>query len=222
MARPKAGYKNKKGKRVVGVTTPINRFKDSGGLLWWAFEQGKLAEQGEINSLYDKRDEAGEAGTLAHEMVEAHINEQLQPSPVDCSEEIYSQALQGFDNYLNWQENNKIEVVRQEIPLVSEKYQFGGTPDGIGYDGQRRRILVDWKTSNKVYPDHLIQLAAYAQLWEENYPNDPITGGYHLCRFSKEHGDFAHHYFTELDDAWEQFKLFLQCYQIDKKLKKRV
>jgi len=80
----------------------------------------------------------------------------------------------------------------------------------------------DWKTSNAIYPDHIIQLAAYKVLWEENHPDQPITGGFHLCRFSKEHGDFAHHFWSELDDAWEQFLLFRQAYDIDKKLKKRV
>ena len=65
MPHPKQGYKTQDGKRAPGVTTIIGRFKDSGGLLWWAFEQGKAAERGEINSLYDKRDEAGDAGTLA-------------------------------------------------------------------------------------------------------------------------------------------------------------
>ncbi len=36
----------------------------------------------------------------------------------------------------------------------------------------------------------------------------PVTGGeFHLLRFSKEHADFAHHYWNELDDAWEQFLL---------------
>jgi len=77
MARPKAGYKTKDGKKVPGVTTIIGRFKDSGGLLWWAFEQGKLAEQGVINSLYDKRDEAAESGTIAHSLVEMHLKGEI-------------------------------------------------------------------------------------------------------------------------------------------------
>ena len=70
MPHPKGGYKTKDGKRVPGVTTIIGRFKDSGALLWWAFAQGKSAERGEISSLYDKRDEAADNGTLAHELVE--------------------------------------------------------------------------------------------------------------------------------------------------------
>ena len=222
MARPKAGYRNAKGTRVLGVTTPIGRFKESGGLLWWAFEQGKAAERGEIHSLYDKRDEAADAGTLAHEMVEADIDGKEPPDLSKHPKKIAEQAKQGFENYLNWAKNNRIQIVKQEMSLVSELYQYGGTPDGVGYDAQERLILLDWKTSNSVYSDYLIQLAAYNQLWTENNPDNPITGGFHLCRFSKAHADFAHHYWAELDDAWEQFKLFLTAYQLDKKLKKRV
>ena len=90
------------------------------------------------------------------------------------------------------------------------------------FDVQAPEPLGDWKTANGVYPDNVIQLAAYKQLWDENYPDQPITGGFHLCRFAKEHADFSHHYWSELDDAWEQFKLFLSAYEIDKRIKKRV
>lgn len=219
MARPKGGYKVD-GKSVPGVTTIIGRFKDSGGLLWWAFEQGKSAERGEINSLYDRRDEAGEAGTLAHEMVEAHIRKRPMPDTSKYSYDILRKANQAFENFLKWSTTNKIEVVEQEVSLVSKKYRFGGTVDAIMADGQL--AIGDWKTSDGVYQDYLIQLAAYKQLWEENYPDRPIKGGFYLCRFAKEYGDFAHYYWSELDDAWEQFKLFRKAYDLDKKLKKRV
>ena len=221
MPHPKGGYKLKDGTKVVGVTTPIGRFKDSGALLWWAFEQGKAAERGEINSLYDKRDEAADAGILAHLMVECYIDGTEGPGGL-YSKDILKKARQGFQNYINWQENNKLIVVKQEMELVSEIYKFGGCPDAIAYDSKNRVCLLDWKTSNGVYPDYLIQLAAYNQLWNENHPKEKITGGFHLCRFSKEHADFTHHYWSELDEAWEQFLLFLKAYEIDKRLKKRV
>ena len=221
MAHPTGGYKNAAGKRIAGTTTVIGRFKDSGGLLWWAFHQGEAAERGEINSLYDKRDEAADSGTLAHSMVEARINGSIFEVPSGTLETSLEQATQAFNSYLKWEKMTKLEIVEQEMSLVSEEYQFGGTPDAIGMvDGEL--CLVDWKTSNGVYPDYLLQLAAYKQLWEENHPDRPITGGFHLCRFSKENADFAHHYFGELDEAWEQFKLFRQAYDIDKRLKKRV
>ncbi|GAH49188.1 unnamed protein product, partial [marine sediment metagenome] len=131
-------------------------------------------------------------------------------------------AKQGFENYLNWATNNKIKIIEQEMELVSEEFRFGGCPDGIGRDSQKRYCLVDWKTSNGVYVDFLIQLAGYEHLWNINHPDKLLTGGFHLCRFSKENADFAHHYWSELDDAWTQFKLLRQAYDIDKKLKKRL
>jgi hypothetical protein len=220
MPHPKQGYKLNNGDKVPGVTTIIGRFKDSGGLLYWAFEQGKAAERGEISTLYEKRDEAADAGTLAHLMVEGYINgDPYIPPPKN---DIGKQAIQGFENYLRWQEDNKIEVIKQEMSLVSETYKFGGCPDALGIDSRRDLCILDWKTSNSIYPDYLIQIAAYRQLWEENYPDELITGGFHLLRFSKDHADFAHHYWSELDDAWEQFKLFRQAYDLDKLLKKRV
>ena len=221
MARPKGGYRLKNNERVIGVTTAIGRFKDSGALLWWAFAQGKLAEQGLIDSLYDKRDEAASAGTLAHEMVEAYIRGGGIPDMSEHSEEVLEQARRGYKNYRNWEKMNNIEVIEQEVSLVSERYGYGGTLDGV-FSINGELALGDWKTAKGVYTDNLAQLASYKQLWEENNPDRPITGGYHLCRFSRENADFSHHYWENLDDAWEYFKLCLKMYRLDKKLKKRV
>ena len=220
MARPKGGYKNAAGQRVPGVTTIVGRFKESGGLLQWAFQQG-LAGMG---SLYEKRDEAADAGTLAHEMVEAHIKGQDDKTVYaladDGKDEVGVQAIQAYEAYLTWARHTKLKIVEQETPLVSEEYQFGGTLDAIGeIDGDL--CLVDWKTSNSVYQDYLIQLAAYKHLWESAHHNQPLTGGFHLCRFAKTHGDFAHHFYPKLDEAWRQFVLFREAYEIDKQLKAR-
>lgn len=217
MGRPTTGYRNAAGKKVPGVTTVIGRFKDSGGLLHWACKQGQAIERGEIAHLYDKRDEAADAGTLAHDMVEAKILNQPMPEVPD--NEIGELARQGYENYLNWAKTSSIMIVETEMALVSEQYQFGGTPDAVGKVNGKLCVL-DWKTSNGVYQDYLIQLAAYKQLLEEN-GRGPIDGGFHLVRFSKEHADFSHHYWANLDEAWRQFVLFREAYDIDKRLKRR-
>jgi len=221
MARPTGGYRNKAGDKIPGTTSIIGRFKDSGGLLHWAFEQGKAAQRGEIENLYDKRDEAADAGTLAHDMVERYIQQKMpETALVGASAEIAELARGAFQAYLSWEKMTNLVIVETEVSLVSEEYQFGGTIDAIG-EVEDTLVLVDWKTSSGIYPDYLIQLAAYKRLYEENNPNRPIKGGFHLCRFAKEHGDFSHHFFPRLDEAWEQFKLFRRAYDIDKQLKKR-
>ena len=221
MPHPSKGY-FVDGEKVPGVTTIIGRFKDSGGLLYWAFEQGKAAQRGEIAKLYDKRDSAAEAGTLAHSLVEAHIHGFPLPDISLQPPEIAKQATQGYENYLRWQDDNKIKIVYQELELVSKEHLYGGCPDAIGMDSRGNLAILDWKTSNGVYQDYLIQIASYAHLWEENNPTEPLTGGFHLLRFSKEHADFTHHFWSELNDAWEQFLLFRKAYDLDKILKKRV
>ena len=222
MGRPKAGYRLKDGTRVPGVTTIIGRFKDSGGLMWWAFEQGKAAERGEIESLYDKRDEAAESGTLAHDMIELYLRGDQPDSVIkdDQSAEIVRKAWRGFNSFLKWADQTRMEVIATEESLVSEKYRFGGTPDAI-MRANSKLLLGDWKTGNKLYPDMLIQLAAYKQLWEENHPKDKIEG-FEMMRFSKEEADFVHAHFDQLDDAWEMFLLYRKAYDLDKKLKKRI
>jgi len=56
------------GKRVPGVTTILGKYKEAGGLIHWAWDLGMQ------NIDYRKvRDDAADAGTLAHAMVEATI-----------------------------------------------------------------------------------------------------------------------------------------------------
>jgi len=220
MPTPRKGYFTSSGEKVVGTTTLIGRFKDSGALIYWAWKRGKEHPD---EDLYASRDEAGAIGTVAHAMVEASINKEdpMGVTMAHLNDEGRRKAINAFEAYRKWALMSNMEIVDQEMLLVSDKYRYGGTPDAIGkIDGQL--CLVDWKTSNSVYADYLLQLAAYKNLWEENHPDQPLTGGFHLCRFSKDHGDFAHHYFDELDDAWEMFKALRTAYDYDQKLKGRV
>lgn len=221
MPTPRKGYFTSSGEKVAGTTTIIGRWKDAGALINWAWKRGKDFPN---EPLYATRDEAANIGTAAHAMVEARIdgNDPYSvASLAGLTTEGREKANKSFSAYERWASMSKLEVIAQEMLLVSDKYRYGGTPDAIGrLDGQL--CLVDWKTSNGVYSDYLLQLAAYKNLWEENHPDQLLTGGFHLCRFSKESGDFAHHFYDELDDAWECFKLLRLAYDLDAKLKKRV
>lgn len=225
MPTPKGGYKLKDGSKVPGTTTIIGRFKDSGGLIHWAWEQGR--DGLDYRAI---RDSAADAGTLGHWLVEqdvyeipykivmAMLDERIHAEKID--ESVVAKALKAYGSYRSWANQSKLKIIAQEMVLVSEVYKFGGTPDAVGeIDG--KLCILDWKTGNALYRDALIQVAAYRALWDENNPERPITGGFHICRFSKEHGDFVHAYYDELDDAWRQFVLLREAYEIDKQLKKR-
>jgi hypothetical protein len=196
----------------------IGRFKDSGGLLQWAFKQG----QNGASHLYEEAEKAADIGTLAHAMVETSINGGDPETALEgASDEFKEKARNAFREYQEWEAQTAVEFVAQEMHLVSEEYRFGGTPDAIGLIGNSL-CLIDWKTSNAVYPDYAIQLAAYRQLWNENNPDNPLTGASYLLRFSKNYPDFEARKFGDLSDAWEIFKHYRLCYDLDKELKKRV
>jgi hypothetical protein len=227
MATPTHGYKLN-GERIPGTTTVIGRFKESGGLLQWAFKQG----QSGASNLYENRDKAADIGTAAHSMIEAHINggDTLAAlAEFNLPDEDYAKAQNAFKQYLQWEKLTNLKFISkyQEIQLISPEYKFGGTPDAIGeIDGEI--VLLDWKTSNGVYQDYIIQLAAYRHLINEGVRMDTgeplpfkVSNSAHLLRFAKEYHDFGHHYFGDLDVAWEQFKLFRKAWDYDKELKKR-
>lgn len=225
MPTPRQGYTLPDGSRVPGTTTVCGRFKDSGGLLHWAFEQGRKGSP----SLYAEAEKAADIGTLAHAMVEAQINgTDPQEAVKGADEEKAAKARNAFAQYLKWAGQSKVELLSkyQELQLVSTEHRFGGTPDAIGrIDGEL--VLLDWKSSNAVYGDYLIQLAAYGHLLEKGLrmgtwePLNMKPAGFYLLRFSKEYPDFEYRHFGNLDSAWRQFQIYREAYDIDKELKKR-
>lgn len=212
-------YKLKDGSVVRGVTTIIGRFKESGGLMQWAFQMGKSGAR----TLYEKRDEAASIGGVVHDSIRAEILGLPAPVfPLEWSAKVGS----ALDAYHEWFDGARMQIVATEVALVSEMYRYGGTIDAVARDGKGRLCLLDWKSSNAVYSDMAIQLAAYRQLWNERalaQATEPLDdGGFHLCRFAKEHGDFEHRYWPELFEAWELFTLYIRAYEIDKALGKRI
>lgn len=208
-------YKDSAGRRIPSVTTILSRFKESGGLLYWANQQGL-----EGRTLDEARVQATTPGSVGHLMVEAHIHgrdyvEQRYP------EDLLEKARAAFSAYLSWESMTAIRFLHTEVPLISAKHRYGGTLDAIGEIGGQL-VLCDWKCGNAVYADYLYQLAAYKLLWEECYPDHPISGGFHLCRFAREQGDFSHHYFPSLDEEAETFLLMRSLYDRVKSSEKRV
>jgi hypothetical protein len=215
-------YQLKDGTAVPSVTTVLARYKESGGLMWWAYKQGKDGKE-----LYEKT--AQHSGTLAHAMVEADIKgwPEVVPGRGYTEEEIV-RAHRAKENYLHWKHTTRFELVASEVRLVSETYGFGGTIDVmLELNGQLE--LGDLKTGKRVYRDALMQMAAYSLLWNENCQRGrgsdghaPHIGGYHLLHFTSLRGDFSHHYFDELKLEQAQFLRYLECYKHEAELDERM
>ena len=199
------------GTRVPSATTITGRFKDSSGLLRWAHQRGLDG----FTELYD--DAALTIGSVIHETIEAEINGlPLPPVPPEYAEQVES-ALAAWHE---WFLSNKLTIVATELPLISEEHKFGGTLDTIVRDRRGRLALGDWKSSKAIWSDYLLQMAAYRILWNENR-EEQLTGGFHLVRFSKEHGDMEHRHYPDLAEAEHIFLFLREAYALDKLLRAR-
>ncbi len=213
-------YKNKDGKRVPGTTTIIggNLGWSKNGLIHWAWDQG-------INGLdyRQTRDKAADTGTIAHAMVEHELKGEKFDWPGlawklgATDNEQVKQAESAFAEFVNWKEVYKFELKHSEHLLVSEQYQYGGQIDIAAVQGGR--AIVDIKTSNAIYEDHKIQLAAYNNLWNENYPEEPIEAWY-ILQLGKD-GGFAYYSLpaSTIEAGWRAFVLLRELHDLKKKLK---
>lgn len=221
MGTAKLGYYLASGDRVPSVTTIIGacHLGSIDGLLGWA---NKLGREGKSHTV--ERDKAADAGTACHEMAECYAN-RTEFDRSKFPSETLEKADGAFRAFTEWADQTKLKIARTEVPYISEEYRYGGTLDAMFING--KLSLGDYKTSNSLRVGMLCQLAAYRHLWELNNPDDPVTGGFHLLRFSRpEHPDdpvhFSHHYWSDLDIAWRAFLQMRSLYDLHARLRKLV
>ena len=202
-------YKNAQGKRVIGVTTVLSLLEKPAIHHWIA----NVTREGYDWTKY--RDDKGTIGSLAHAMILAD----LKGEETDTSE--YSnlqieQAENSFLSWLEWRKGKDIKPMLLETPLVSEQYQFGGTPDFLGHLNDDV-VLMDYKTGG-IYQEAYLQACGYRELLiENNYspPEKAIILG--IPRTEDE--NFKEVTYTNFKTGWEIFKRLNEVYQLLKELK---
>ena len=208
-------YKNKRGHIVPGVTTILSIIAKPALIRW----SNQLGLNGIDSTAYV--DETAKIGTLAHEMIQAHLG----GNPVDFgaySRDQINAAENALLSYYEWerrQNSGAIQTIAIELPLVSEMYQFGGTIDWYGKIGNGH-WLIDIKTAKGLYPEHTMQVAAYYQLLEENgYKVD----GVRLLRVGRSEDEgFDDHVISDvkLGLAWDTFDCARELYIAKQKFEK--
>jgi len=197
-------YKNSKGGIVPGASTIANML-DKPALAPWA---NKLGLQGINSNDYSRK--MAQIGTLAHSMIMAD----LKHEKVDTSEYSQEQISGAENSYLSWLEWSKYKTIKPiiiEEPMVSERYQFGGTPDFLG-EINGIMTLADYKTGG-IWREAYFQTCAYRQLTIENGypPADKIL----ILGFPRtEDEKFQEVTYTSLDKGWEVFVYLLKVYDL--------
>ncbi len=213
------GYLVSSGDRVPSVSEILDLYKDKSGLVRWAHRLGL-----EGLDMEEEKRKAADAGSLCHDMIDCRIwgtQWEEPPRPDDLDPVAWDMRLDaarnGFSAFEEWFRDFGVKILGTESPMVSEQFRFGGTPDAWGELGGRL-VLLDWKTSNSLHREYVMQLAAYRWLLKECKGIE--VERIHLLRFSKQSADFEHRSYGApvIKAGWNSFVGRLRCYQYDREL----
>lgn len=112
---------------------------------------------------------AGEEGTKVHEMIEDYLNDKEMNFLSPSGDPLYDPNIwQMFLKFVDfWEEYNPI-LIETEVHLFSDKLKVAGTCDLV-CEINGELWIIDFKTSNNLHTTHDLQVAVYAQCYEEGF-----------------------------------------------------
>lgn len=117
----------------------------------------------EAKDLHRKRlEEAGTIGSKIHDWIESYCKGEQPGMPEE------DDVLLGVTAFIDWVKENKVQFVESEMYLYSEKHDYCGMVDAVAkIKGSQKLYIIDYKTSNGLYNDVMLQTAAYASAYKE-------------------------------------------------------
>lgn len=175
--------------------------------------------------------DATDIGQVAHDWLEGYINAKIAglPYPRKMPHEDQEtvellgtpfaiKATNCVKAALDWFDRHKVRFLFAERKLYSRRYRYAGTTDWFGYvtscgdlacckhEGEEL-VCGDFKSSRSLYEEYYIQLASYMNAWNEEFPEQPVTGRL-LIRLDKD-GDGVETAYRAIDTFDADFDAFL-------------
>lgn len=204
-------YKTNDNKIVPGVTTVLGLLSKP-ALVPWA---NKLGLAGiDVRSFVDDK---AQIGTLGHLFVTDHLAG-IKTDTTDYDANQIDLAQNCALSFFQWEKEHPVKNIFVERPLVSERYRFGGTLD-IYANVDDKLELIDLKTGNGIYDEHIFQVAALKMLLNEHGFEIDRARIINIPRTENE--AFIERIITqkELAVGWEIFLNCLSIYNLKKELK---
>ena len=148
------------------------------------------------------RDQAADFGTHAHVAID-QIVQGLEP-------QIPPEMELVVNNFTEWRRDANLDLHLTETMVFSDKYRYAGAMDAIAYrDGSL--VALDWKTSNGLYPEYALQVAAYANALAE-MTGKPVTEAW-TVRFGKATPEFEARQVIDLEKSFIAFRAALYLWR---------
>jgi len=116
---------------------------------------------------------------------------------------------QVIDNFKTWYSNSGLQLVVAESQVLSTVHGYAGTIDIMAHR-EADLVMVDWKTSDDVWPEMAFQLAAYAHAFTETF-SLPIKEAW-ILRLGKKKPDFQVYQIRDLEESFQGFLGALKLY----------
>lgn len=217
------------GEKVPSATTILGVISKP-ALISWAANQateymkenikpGVSYDELQLNTLFtaarkahtQRKQETADIGSMVHKWIEDFINKENPELPIN------SQLRGAVENFLQWKDKHKVEFLLSEQMVYSKKYNYSGTLDFIAHiDGNL--FLGDIKTSNAIYPEYWIQLAAYGEARSEEFPSEDYKHQ-GIIRISRD-GSFEFKTAENKDACFEAFLHAKGLYEWQQMMKK--
>jgi hypothetical protein len=153
---------------------------------------------------------AGDKGSKVHQAIEMlvageeiKLDGKILNPQTDNEEDLTVEEYGCLMSFADWANKVKPKFLKNEMTVYSDAYGYAGTVDCIAQIGSEVYII-DWKTSQYVWPEYELQLSAYKQAVLEKcgdkIPNPKLAilqVGYRKNR--------AGYKFTEIEDKFELF-----------------
>jgi hypothetical protein len=157
------------------------------------------------------KDEAADLGTQAH----AFIDKIIRKEPFDLAKVTDERVANAVMAFVDWWHKCEIQFVMGDTKVASLLHGYGGSLDALGVTADGRIVLLDWKTSNAIYDEYALQVAAYAKAYEEMY-GATVSEAW-IVRFGKKDAKFE---VKKLKDIEHSFLAFLAAHHLQQRLLK--
>lgn len=195
-------YYDYKGIGVPRVTRILDQCVNKEFLIQWAAKLGK-------QKYFYEKNKATTIGSRTHELIEEYLttgrfNENIFYKIPPSLKKNVSIAFNNFKEWMDGLANNGFfisDIIAME-KVVTCPY-FGGTVDCIcRING--KVYLVDFKTSKKISPEYLLQVAAYTWIINSGYvENLPKIDGIGIIRVDKETKGKYEDLFLNFNIPWQ-------------------
>lgn len=216
-------FKDKNGNKIESVTS-FTRVIDKPFLVPWAVKIGreflieKLNEGIKIteeliceaaNQHNVKREAAADIGTIIHKWIAQWIaGKGKKKVEIPKDEKIRN----GILAFMKFQDEHKVKWLESERIVYSKEHNYAGILDAVGKIG-KDTVLIDFKSSNGLYPEFAFQAAGYQIAYEEEMKKK--LDYKMILGFGKETGEFQ---VKEYRDGEEDKNAFLGCVYLKRRL----